>query len=95
MFPVVSRSNLVSVESRLSRALVSVAIMAATSVWAGAQSDKPATSGTPNSGATVSTSQVQGDQADPLKRPLNEKQKKQQRKKPERRTQQDVQEVAE
>jgi GWxTD domain-containing protein len=80
MFPVVSRSNSVLVESRLSRALVSVAIIAATSVWAGAQNDKSAASGTPNSGATVTTLQGQADEADPLKRPLTEKQKKQQRK---------------
>ncbi len=80
MFPVVSRSNSDLVESWLSRALVSVAIIVATCVWAAAQNDKPAPSGTPNSGATVTTSQGQGDEADPLKRPLTEKQKKQQRK---------------
>jgi len=80
MFPVVSRSNSDLVESWLSRALVSVAIIVATCVWAAAQNDKPAASGTSNSGATVTTSQGQGDEADPLKRPLTEKQKKQQRK---------------
>ncbi|MGA2414089.1 MAG: GWxTD domain-containing protein [Candidatus Sulfotelmatobacter sp.] len=48
--------------------------------WAAAQNDKPAASATPNSGATVNGSQSQGDEADPLKRPLTEKQKKQQRK---------------
>jgi len=81
MFPVVSRSILVLfTRPARSRALVTIISMVLACAWAAAQNDKPAASVTPNSGATVNGSQSQGDEADPLKRPLTEKQKKQQRK---------------
>jgi GWxTD domain-containing protein len=81
MFPVVSRSILVLfTRPARSRALVTIISMVLACAWAAAQNDKPAASATPNSGATVNGSQSQGDEADPLKRPLTEKQKKQQRK---------------
>ncbi len=81
MFPVVSRSILVLfTRPARSRALVTIITMVLACAWAAAQNDKPAASATPNSGATVNGSQSQGDEADPLKRPLTEKQKKQQRK---------------
>jgi len=64
--------------------MISVAILAMATGLVGtakAQNDKPDGSGTSNSGATVTTSQGQtSDQVDPLKRPLTEKQKKQQKK---------------
>jgi len=64
--------------------MISVAIVAMATGLVGtakAQNDKPDGSGTSNSGATVTTSQGQtSDQVDPLKRPLTEKQKKQQKK---------------
>ena len=81
MFPVGSRHNL---PLSRSRAMISVAILAMATGLVGtakAQNDKPDGSGTSNSGATVTTSQGQtSDQVDPLKRPLTEKQKKQQKK---------------
>ena len=81
MFPVGSRHNL---PLSRSRAMISVAIVAMATGLVGtakAQNDKPDGSGTSNSGATVTTSQGQtSDQVDPLKRPLTEKQKKQQKK---------------
>jgi GWxTD domain-containing protein len=81
MFPVVSRSiSVLFPRPARSRALATIASVALACAWAAAQNDKPAASATPNSGATVTTSQGQGDEADPLKRPLTEKQKKQQRK---------------
>ncbi|HTU41226.1 MAG TPA: GWxTD domain-containing protein [Candidatus Aquilonibacter sp.] len=66
-----------------SRNILSLAVLVAaalvTTSTAAAQGDKPASTSDPNSAATASSAQTPADQGDPLKRPLTEKQKKQQK----------------
>src|SRR5271170_6263400 len=68
------------VGSRYLLFLVSLAIAMGLGGSASAQADKPASAGDQNSAATVTGAQAQTtDEADPLRRPPNEKQKKQQK----------------
>src|SRR5579863_7824065 len=70
---------MVRVGSRYLSSIVILAVAAGFAAPAGAQSDKPAPSSLPASGATVTGSPAPPTDEDPLKRQPNEKQKKQQK----------------